>query len=272
MWAAESGEGVGGILERLNKSMPARVDGLSFHESQRIAREEMRFARLFLSRLADPASLERADSTGTYVVIEGISGSGKDTLASCMVQELQRRYSDPVLVSEPTERYKDAGKVWGELSEDPVLQMLLLMCDRYDQMTRVVLPALLQGRIVLSVRSYLSTLVYQQSGFYSPEQIEYVHTFVPAPDVVFLLDVQANTAWSRIHARAKREGTPVTKRESKERLDEHRRRYIEILGDRRGEGVMVLDASQAPQELCSIALERIAQIDRRREASRRQTP
>ena len=77
-------------------------------------------------------------------------------------------------------------------------------------MQTTVLPALRAGKIVISVRSFISTLVYQQNDVLSPEAIAYLHSFMPLPDLVILYDLEAEEAVARIQARTEATGRPVS--------------------------------------------------------------
>ena len=98
---------------------------------------------------------------GFFLVLESIDGAGKSTVVS----ELKKLYPDAIYLAEPYST--DLGKHihefckahWNEL--DDVTKGLLYTAQRREHLLHVMLPALEQGKLVVSERSYISTLVYQ---------------------------------------------------------------------------------------------------------------
>ena len=111
MWAGETAkepdnefeDAVGQVLERLRDRMPRRLQGLEFHESKQIARKQILFAELFVSELSRPPrlclDLGSDRLAGHYIVLEGCSGSGKDTQASRLRRRLKSRGYDVLVVT-----------------------------------------------------------------------------------------------------------------------------------------------------------------------------
>ena len=140
MWAAETDQGVDQILDRLENRMPIRLDSLQFPESRRLAQREMLFTDLFLSRLREPPLVDERVSAGKYIVLEGISGSGKDTQADLLVPRLEALGYSVEKVSEPAGKYQRARDEWGPKPLDRVIELFLLLADRYELVTQVPKP------------------------------------------------------------------------------------------------------------------------------------
>lgn len=99
-----------------------------------------------------------------YLAIEGVDGAGKSTVAAAVAAELRSRGREVVEVREP------GGTEIGEqirtllLHGDdmaPWTEALLFAAQRAQLAASVVRPALDRGAVVLSDRTYYSSLAYQ---------------------------------------------------------------------------------------------------------------
>jgi len=203
MWAGETGEGMRGIDQRLRDKMPQRIQGLEFPESREYAREQMQFVRFFLETL-EVEHVLRPPHLGKYLLFEGISGSGKDTQIERLATRMETMGIPNVVVREPTAQYQSLKAAYAELDDPrkttPEELMFLLLATRRALIREEVEPALTGGRIVLSNRSFLSTLVYQGNPTYCPALMILLHQFVPTPDLVLLFDLEPSAAYSRLKA------------------------------------------------------------------------
>jgi len=111
----------------------------------------------------------------------------------------------------------------GESLPESVRQWLFI-ADRQWIIDNKVKPHLNNGDIVISTRSYLSTLVHQGNDIMNTAHSAFIHSFVPEPSIVFLLDVSPSEAMSRIEDRGARRG----KYETKHHLGNHREKYLNI--------------------------------------------
>lgn len=102
-----------------------------------------------------------------YVAIEGADGAGKSTVASALAERLERGGQAVRLVREP------GGTGIGEeirrlLLHGPEMapwtEALLFAAQRAQLAEEVVRPALAAGEVVVSDRSYYSSLAYQGEG------------------------------------------------------------------------------------------------------------
>ncbi|HLE38140.1 MAG TPA: dTMP kinase [Acidimicrobiia bacterium] len=103
-----------------------------------------------------------------YVAVEGIDGAGKSTLARDLVTALRQRGHTVTAVREP------GGTPAGEAIREIVLgrtselqnwtEALLFAAARAQLAATVVAPALERGDIVVTDRSYYSSLAYQGAG------------------------------------------------------------------------------------------------------------
>ena len=137
---------------------------------------------------------------GTLIVFEGIDGCGKSTQLRRVAETHRARGVDPVVTREPTDgpwgRKIRAMAQSGE-AVAPETELEWFFADRRDHMREVVTPALDAGRVVLSDRSYLSTVAYQGArGLDAKEILAESEAAFERPDLalVFVLDPAAGLA------------------------------------------------------------------------------
>jgi dTMP kinase len=144
-----------------------------------------------------------------YLAIEGIDGSGKSTVTQALVEALQARGRSVVAVREP------GGTPAGEAIRSIVLgrgfelddwtEALLFAAARAQLAADVVAPALERGDLVVSDRSYFSSLAYQGAG--RGLGVEIVRAVNEAglrgvvPDLIALLRLDAERGLARENER-----------------------------------------------------------------------
>lgn len=143
---------------------------------------------------------------GRFIVLEGIDGSGKTTLAARLARHLESRGRRVVRAREP------GGTRLGEKirrllldarhSEmTPLTELFLYMASRAQLLEQVIRPALRSGRDVVCDRYYYSTAAYQgAAGGVGVEGVldlaERIARF-DRPDLVAVLDLPPRTARAR---------------------------------------------------------------------------
>lgn len=148
--------------------------------------------------------------SGRFITFEGGEGSGKSTQARLLGDALRAKGVDCVLTREP------GGSPFAEqvraLLLDPethhhsaLSEALLFYAARTDHLEKVIRPALVSGRWVISDRFSDSTRVYQvevggltQDVFKALELIVVKLTY---PDLTFILDVPAEVGLARATTR-----------------------------------------------------------------------
>jgi dTMP kinase len=139
---------------------------------------------------------------GLFVTFEGIDRSGKTTQAGLLVDAL----GDEALgVREPGGT--PAGEKVREILKDPSVSLspeaeaLLFAAARSELVAEVILPALDQGKVVVSDRFLDSSLAYQGGarglGIADVEQVNHFATRGLKPDLTFLLDLPPADAAAR---------------------------------------------------------------------------
>lgn len=166
-----------------------------------------------------------------YLIIEGIDGSGKDSVADLLVKHFQNLGANPLRIHEPDESLPGGEELRHLMKTGDGREAYpgLFMANRMSLHTTKVLPALVVGRPVISVRSFVSTLVYQQEHWPLDWLFE-IHRMLPAkPDVIVILDVDPAVGLERVSGRG-------VAKEVYERLDiqtRNRQRYLDLIADER---------------------------------------
>lgn len=171
-----------------------------------------------------PESLQK--SKGLFVTFEGGEGSGKTTQVKMLADYLQESGREVVLTREPggtgeAEKIRNLlvqsdGGNWAAIEE-----CLLLFAARAHHVRTLIIPALLQGKIVICDRFTDSTMAYQGYGLgLDLERIEQINKVVLknfAPNITFLLDIPADQGLARSKKRLQDEGSSEDKYESFDR-------------------------------------------------------
>lgn len=158
-----------------------------------------------MSTIQNPDS-EVRNHPGRFIVIEGIDGTGKSTLAQRLAEALRARGRDVLLTNEPTRL--PSGRLILERLTDKSLKLTahewlgMFVADRRMNIDTIVKPALAQGTDVIQDRSFYSTLVYQGEMGIAPSDILKRHEgWHPTPDLVVILDIAPRFGLARTRKR-----------------------------------------------------------------------
>lgn len=168
---------------------------------------------------------------GKLIVLEGISGTGKETQAKLLKEYLAGKGIISQIVFHPSPDLKEVLAAWrGKRGIDHITEIYLLLADRSDRIRQVVKPALAKGEWVISLRNSLSALVYQAE---TSEERAWVtqefSRFEPENDLLFFFDITPEEATVRIKKRHDETGEAMGKFETPDHLAEKRAAYQEIL-------------------------------------------
>jgi dTMP kinase len=138
---------------------------------------------------------------GVFICIEGLDGCGKTTQAKLLAKKLRKSHN-AVYTAEPSR-----GKIgtfirkrclYGEKRLSTVVEALLFAADRVEHVENEVLPALNEGRLVISDRYVYSSLAYQGAAGLSIEWIEQINEHALKPDLAIFIDVDPKTVMRRL--------------------------------------------------------------------------
>jgi dTMP kinase len=153
---------------------------------------------------------------GLFVTFEGIDRSGKTTQARLLCDALG---DDALGVREPggTEAGERVRAILKDqsIALSPETEALLFAAARAELVSEVILPALAEGRVVVSDRFLDSSLAYQGGarglGIEDVERVNRFATRALRPDVTFLLEIDPAAAAARAgeHDRFEEEGASL---------------------------------------------------------------
>ncbi|MFP4588931.1 MAG: dTMP kinase [Candidatus Bipolaricaulota bacterium] len=135
---------------------------------------------------------------GYFIALEGIDGSGKTTQANLLGERLAADGYQVIRVQEPGgtplgRRIRKLLLNSPQLEIEPLSELLLYEASRAQLVRQRLIPALQQGKIVISDRFALSSIAYQGHGRGIPEKIiESLNELAVSdlsPDLTILLDI-----------------------------------------------------------------------------------
>jgi len=191
---------------------------------------------------------------GRFITFEGPEGSGKSTQLRLLGERLRSAGHAVMETQEP------GGTAIGiqirhvlldaknrELC--PTAELLLMFASRAQNVDESILPALSDGRTVLSDRFTDSTLVYQGVGRGLGADVVYELDRIACrglvPDLTLLIDIDAETGLARAHRRSVRTEDPETRMEEQE-MGFHRKvreAYRQLATDEH-QRIRLIDGSQ----------------------------
>lgn len=136
------------------------------------------------------STLRSRSGRGFFLVLEGLDGSGKTTIAKMLVKDLTNKGLKAYYSFEPwISLYVKVLKEEYSSIRDAYLDALTYACDRYIHLKLEVLKLLDEGYVVVSDRYYYSSIAYQASQNAPFEWVLTVNSIFPEPDLAILLDV-----------------------------------------------------------------------------------
>ncbi len=181
-----------------------------------------------------------------FLVIEGIDGAGKSSIARQLHQSLAQTHPGRVTLTyephDPSAAGKYIRRVLAQETRASARALALAFAlNRVDHLDTVVEPALAahDKSLVISDRYLLSSLVYQTTGGLSMQDILQLNRWARPPDLTLYLSVSPNVGYARMRRRPK-------DRELFERnLSERARHYQTGMAmmRERGERIIEVDAN-----------------------------
>ena len=196
-------------------------------------------------------------SKGIFVTFEGGEGVGKTSVINELVKKFDEDGISYLVTREPggskiAEDIRNVILDKNNTEMDPRTEALLYAASRRQHLVEKVLPALNEGKIVLSDRYIDSSLAYQgyarDIGIDEVLSVNLFATDGVMPDITFLFELDPEVGLQRIAANSNRE----VNRLDLEQLPFHKKVYegYQILKYRYPERIIPIDASQSVKEEC----------------------
>ena len=138
---------------------------------------------------------------GCLIVFEGIDGTGKSTQLQLLADQLQAKGIPVVTTREPTEGFygqKIRALYTNRQQITKKEELQLFIQDRKDHVDNLIHPALVEKKVVLCDRYYLSTMAYQGAAGMDPKIIFEMNSFAPDPDLALLFRLDPVLSVQRI--------------------------------------------------------------------------
>lgn len=198
----------------------------------------------------------------SFIVFEGLDGSGKSTLMELTTKELVRRGKTFIQTREPggTPLAEDIRRLLLRADAEPPVasaELLLYSASRAQHVARVILPALERGDWVLCDRFSESSIAFQcfARGL-SRSDVDWLNQFAQQgrkADLVVLLDLPVDESLRRLKARQQAQNIPKDRmeREDREFHSKVREGYLAQAQEEPWRW-LVIDAQKTPADLFDI--------------------
>lgn len=186
---------------------------------------------------------------GLFVTIEGVDGAGKSTVIEKAKEELH----DVVTTREPSPLWTGP-QVRNAIDDDhshPMTDFHFFLGDRAYHIKHTILPALQEGRTVISDRYSDSTRAYQGVALDGvvPDPEEYIeynlqHDWHIEPDVTILIDIDAEESARRTSDGDKYEASGF--------IEQVRQNYLDL--EEENPRIIKIDGTQSPEAVVGYCL------------------
>jgi len=199
------------------------------------------------TKTKNPLSMLRNIYLGKFIVFDGLDGSGQSTQLGLLRDFLIQKGFQVVTTKEPTP-FSEAGKkirlvLEKKIKANPKELQELFAEDRKEHLDNTVIPALKEGKYVISDRYFFSSFAYGAADGLDLDWLIKINDNFLQPDLNFFLKVKAETCIARIEKR----GTEKTLFEKTERLARVWGKY-ELLPSR-FENIVIIDGEKPINEV-----------------------
>ena len=202
-----------------------------------------------------------------FITLDGIDGVGKSTQIKRLLGYFEEIGEETLLVRDPgTTRI--GGKLRELLLESDLelhrrTEAMLFMASRCEMVETILLPAIADGKTVISDRFLLANVVYQSvGGVVQPDLLWKMGRLANGglmPDLTILLDMPAQRSMERL-------GNEKDRMESRgvDYMEEVRQAFLQQL-PHSSDNTLVINADQSPEDVSREVLAKVKEIlDERR--------
>lgn len=146
--------------------------------------------------------IKRKTDNGFFIAVDGPNGAGKTTIIQSLVTHLSKQGYDLYVTCEPTD--SDFGKYLRTFAEQNsgISVACMVAADRYEHLKKEIIPALSEGKIVITDRYILSSLILQVMDGVSAEYVMSVNSEIIAPDLQLAVFADEDTLQKRLSERS----------------------------------------------------------------------
>ena len=198
---------------------------------------------------------------GVFITFEGLDGCGKSTQMRMLAERLRGEGHEVFETAEPggTRIGQQIRRILLDSANQelkPVSELLLMFACRAQNVDEWILPALAEGKVVLSDRFTDSTLAYQGYGRGLGSEVvldvDRIACRGLVPDLTVCIDIDPVTSLARAHARNVEQQGSETRLDEQE-LDFYRKvrdGYRQIASDE-PDRVRMVDGARSPDAIAS---------------------
>jgi dTMP kinase len=210
-------------------------------------------------------------SRGLFITFEGPDGSGKSTQASFLAERLRKEGHVVLETVEPGGT--PIGQQIRRILLDPanqelraVPELLLMFAARAQNVEQSILPALAEGKIVVSDRFTDSSIAYQGAGrglgWKTVLELDRIACRGLVPDLTLCIDIDTETGLARAHTRNRRNADKREARIDEQAIEFHhkvRDAYHE-LARREPQRVRLIDGAGTHEEIAEKVWREVAAV------------
>jgi dTMP kinase len=171
---------------------------------------------------------------GKFIVVEGLDGSGKSVQIDLLVEYLKNKNKEVIVTKEPTIESEAGRKIKQalrkEITVEPMELQKLYVQDRKEHLENKVIPALKQGKFVVSSRYAFSTFAYGHSDGLDVDLLVKMNDNFLLPDLTIIVDVSPESCVKRIEGRGE-EKELFEQKEKLTRVNEVYKKIPEMFGN-----------------------------------------
>ena len=192
--------------------------------------------------------------TGVFITFEGPDGSGKSTQLRLLAGRL-RANGYAILESVEPGGTPIGQKIRRILLDPanqelcPTAELLLMFAARAQNVEQWILPALAEGKIVVSDRFTDSTIAYQGAGrklgIQTVLDVDRIACHGLVPDLTLVIDIDTDAGLARAHSRNRSRGDLAESRIDAQAVEFHRRvrEAYHALAESQPERVRIIDGN-----------------------------
>lgn len=208
---------------------------------------------------------------GIFIALEGGDGAGKSTQSEALAAHVQARGFEAVRTREPggteiSEKLRGLVLEHGHGEIDARTEALIFAAARAAHVEQLVLPALAEGRVVITDRYVDSSIAYQGVGReLGVAPVTLINDFATAglrPDLTVLLDVPLEVAKARRRSLHSADDRLESEADS---FHENIREAFLRIAESHPASYVVIDAGKTPEEISVVIARRVDELLNSRE-------